>query len=239
MPLSRQTIILVDDALSLANAQNEVRVDTDHVLAILAESTMSTSGLLRQHGITPKAIADMVADTSQVIRKDGTTQDFVAGAKSGKLKAVYFREDLLRDLINILTQAVNRHVILIGPDGVGKRTLAYSLALLMSEGKGPKQLKSLVQVDEGGAARQRSEGDPRRAEPGARRRAVHPASASLLRRSRQRRVLEIDAADPESVSGRRPGDHRHDHRTGIQPAARQRERGRREQPTAARAGAVG
>ena len=148
VPLSRQTIILVDDGLSLANAQNEVRVDTDHVLAILAESSMSTSGLLRQHGITPKAIADMMADTSQVIRRDGTTQDFVAGAKSGKLKAVYFREDLLRDLINILTQAVNRHVILIGPDGVGKRTLAYSLALLMSEGKGPKQLKSLVQVDE-------------------------------------------------------------------------------------------
>ena len=143
VPLSRQTIILVDDALSAANAQNEVRVDTDHVLAVLAESTISTSGLLRQHGITPKAINDVLGDTSQIIRKDGTTQDFVAGAKSGKLKAVYFRESLLRDLINILTQAVNRHVILIGPDGVGKRTLAYSLALLMSEGKGPNHLKPL------------------------------------------------------------------------------------------------
>ncbi len=149
VPLSRQTIILIDDALSQANAQNEVRVDTDSVLSVLAESTMSTSGLLRQHGITPKAISDLLADTSQVIRTDGTTQDFVAGAKAGKLKAVYFREELLRDLINILTQSVNRHVILVGPDGVGKRTLAYSLALLMSEGKGPKQLKSLVQVDEG------------------------------------------------------------------------------------------
>ena len=149
VPLSRQTIILIDDALSQANAQNEVRVDTDQVLGVLAESTISTSGLLRQHGITPKALSDLVADTSQVIRKDGTTQDFVAGAKSGKLKAVYFREGLLRDLINILSQSVNRHVILVGPDGVGKRTLAYSLALLMSEGKGPKQLKSLVQVDEG------------------------------------------------------------------------------------------
>ncbi len=147
--LSRQTIILLDDALSLANAQNEIRVDTDHVLSVLSESTISTSGLLRQHGITPKAINDLVADTSQVIRTDGTAQDFVAGAKSGNLKAVYFREELLRDLINILTQSVNRHVILLGPDGVGKRTLAYSLALLMSEGKGPKQLKSLVQVDEG------------------------------------------------------------------------------------------
>jgi ATP-dependent Clp protease ATP-binding subunit ClpC len=147
--LSRQTIIMLDDALSVANAMNEVRIDTDHLLTVLSESSMSTSGILRQHGITPKAIKDITADHSIIRRRpDGTTQDFVAGAKSGRLKAVYFREDLLRLMINILSQAINRHVILIGPDGVGKRTLAYSLALLMSEGKGPKDLGSLVQIDE-------------------------------------------------------------------------------------------
>src|SRR5690606_31174869 len=123
--------------------------DTDHVLSVLAESSMSTSGLLRQHGITPKAISDILSDSQMLDRRaNGTTQDYVAGAKSGKLRAVYFRESLLRDMINILSQAVNRHIILVGPDGVGKRTLAYSLALLMSEGKGPLGLNSLVQVDE-------------------------------------------------------------------------------------------
>lgn len=148
VPLSRQTIILIDDALTVANSKDEVRVDTDHVLTVLAESTQTTSGLLRQQGITPKAIGDLLADNSTLIRKDTTTQDFVAGAKSGNLHAVYFRENLLRDIVNILTQSVNRHILLIGPDGVGKRTLAYSLALLMSEGKGPRNLGSLVQVDE-------------------------------------------------------------------------------------------
>jgi ATP-dependent Clp protease ATP-binding subunit ClpC len=148
VPLSRQTIILVDDALTVASSKDEVRVDTDHVLTVLAESTQSTSGLLRQQGITPKAIGDLLADNSTLIQKDSTTQDFVAGAKSGKLRAVFFRENLLRDMINILAQSVNRHIILVGPDGVGKRTLAYSLALLMSEGKGPRSLTSLVQVDE-------------------------------------------------------------------------------------------
>src|SRR5690606_4666542 len=64
------------------------------------------------------------------------------------LRAVYFREDLLRDMLNILTQAINRHIILVGPDGVGKRTLAYSLGLLIAEGKGPNGIKSLVQIDE-------------------------------------------------------------------------------------------
>lgn len=147
--LSRQTIIMLDDALSLANSMDEVRVDTDHAITVLSESSMSTSGILRQHGITPKAIKDITAENSIIRRRpDGTTQDFVAGAKAGALKAVYFREDLLRDIINILSQSINRHVILLGPDGVGKRSLAYSLALLMSEGKGPSGFSSLVQIDE-------------------------------------------------------------------------------------------
>ncbi len=149
--LGRQTIILLDDALSVANAMHEVRIDTDHVLTVLTESSMSTSGILRQYGITPKSIKDIVSDSSQVLpikRSSGTTQDHVKSAARGNLRPVYFREDLLREMINILTQAVNRHIILMGPDGVGKRTLAYSLALLMAEGKGPAGLSSLVQVDE-------------------------------------------------------------------------------------------
>lgn len=151
VPLSRQTIILLDDALSVANSMHEVRIDTDHALTVLAESSMSTSGLLRQAGITPKAIKDIVSDSSQALpvkRSSGTTQDFVATARRGNMRAVYFREQLLRDIINILSQSVNRHVILIGPDGVGKRTLAYSLALLMAENKGPAGLSNLVQIDE-------------------------------------------------------------------------------------------
>ena len=151
IPLSRQTIILIDDSLSLANSLNEVRVDTDHMLAVLTESQMSTSGLLRQHGITPKAVTDIMSDRQQYggkVNSSSTTQDVVAGAKSGALHAVYFREQLLRDMINILSQAINRHIILVGPDGVGKRTLAYSLALLMSEGKGPRGLSSLVTINE-------------------------------------------------------------------------------------------
>lgn len=151
VPLSRQVIILLDDGLGVANSMHEVRVDSDHVLTVMSESSMSTSGLLRQAGITPKAIKDILSDSSQVLpvkRSSGTTQDFVALAKRGNMRAVYFREELLSEMMNVMTQAVNRHIILIGPDGVGKRTLTYSLALLMSEGKGPAGFSSLVQVDE-------------------------------------------------------------------------------------------
>ena len=68
--------------------------------------------------------------------------------KQGTVRPVYFREGLLREITNVLSQRVSRHVILVGPDGVGKRTLGYSLGLLMGEGKGPAGLTSLVALDE-------------------------------------------------------------------------------------------
>ncbi len=148
--LSRQSIVLLDDGLSVANSMNEQKIDTDHALAVLAETSVSTGGILRQFSITPKSIQDAYSDASKIIpsRDDSTTVDYVKRAKRGLLRAVHFREDLLRNMINVLTQSVNRHIILIGPDGVGKRTLAYSLALLMAEDKGPNGLSNLVQISE-------------------------------------------------------------------------------------------
>ncbi|MDE2950604.1 MAG: ATP-dependent Clp protease ATP-binding subunit [Chloroflexota bacterium] len=148
--LSRQSIVLLDDGLTIANSMNEQKIDTDHALAVLAETSVSTGGILRQFSITPKSIQDAYSDASKIIpsRDDSTTVDYVKRAKRGLLRAVHFREDLLRNMINVLTQSVNRHIILIGPDGVGKRTLAYSLALLMAEDKGPNGLSNLVQISE-------------------------------------------------------------------------------------------
>jgi ATP-dependent Clp protease ATP-binding subunit ClpC len=154
VPLSRQSIVLLDDGLTIANSMNETKIDTDHALSVLAETSVSTGGILRQFGITPKAIQDIYTDASKVMsqpirgEENSTTVDYVNRAKRGALRAVHFREDLLRNMINVLTQSVNRHIILVGPDGVGKRTLAYSLALLMSEDKGPSGLSSLVQISE-------------------------------------------------------------------------------------------
>ena len=150
VPMSRQAIIMLDDALSIANSQNQVHIDTDDVLMVLAESAMSTSGLLRQDGITPKAIQDIYNDDSQMesVRDGGTTTDVVSKVRRGDLQAVYFREELLQEMISVLTQTVHRHIILIGRDGVGKRSLAYSLGQVMAEGKGPRGLSNLITIDE-------------------------------------------------------------------------------------------
>src|SRR5690606_37734709 len=43
VPLSRQTIILLDDALSVANSVDQVRVDTDHVLRDRKSTRLNSS----------------------------------------------------------------------------------------------------------------------------------------------------------------------------------------------------
>jgi ATP-dependent Clp protease ATP-binding subunit ClpC len=151
--LSRGLVIALDEALSVAQALNEVTIDTDHLLGVMTEREVGTAGILTQFGITKGAIRDQLttsATSASVIRRTESeiSADMVAAAQAGSLQAVYFREDLLRDLIQMLSQTVNRHVILVGPDGVGKRALAYSLALLIAEGKGPQRLRNLVQIDE-------------------------------------------------------------------------------------------
>mgnify|MGYP005837931821 FL=1 len=151
--LSRTMVIALDEALSVAQALNEMAIDTDHLLGVMTERAVGTAGILTQFGITKSAIRDQLtssATSASVIRRTNTeiSADMVAAAQAGSLQAVYFREDLLRELIQMLGQTVNRHVLLIGPDGVGKRTLAYSLALLIAEGKGPVGLRNLVQIDE-------------------------------------------------------------------------------------------
>jgi ATP-dependent Clp protease ATP-binding subunit ClpC len=151
--LSRSMVIALDEALSVAQALNQSEIDTDHLLGVMTEREVGTAGILTQFGITKSAVREQLtsAGTSASVVSRATSElsaDMVAAAQQGSLQAVYFRENLLTDLLQMLGQMVHRHVILIGPDGVGKRTLAYSLALLIAEGKGPKSLHSLVQIDE-------------------------------------------------------------------------------------------
>jgi len=134
VPLSRETLVVIDEGLTIAQAMDEVQAGTEHALAAMTQAGASTAGLLQRRGITPRAMTDLLSNQALSQR---TTRDWVALAKEGEITPVYFREALLRELITTLSLATNRHVILVGPPGAGKRTLAYSLALLIAEGKGP------------------------------------------------------------------------------------------------------
>ena len=144
--LSDELLKALDDALTIAQANDEVWIGSEHLLSALAQPGLSTAGLLQARGVTPNALIDTLRDRS--LSKRMTTRDWVAEAKSGEREPIFFRENLLRELISLLSIETHRHVILVGPAGVGKRSLAASLALLIAEGKGPRGIASMIEISE-------------------------------------------------------------------------------------------
>jgi ATP-dependent Clp protease ATP-binding subunit ClpC len=144
IPLSDELIVVLDEGKTIADATGEVWVGTAHALAAMSQAGVSTAGLLQRHGITPTAMTEMLAD--QAVAQSGTAVDWVALARDGEIKPVYLREALLSELITLLSLAGERHVILVGPPGAGKRSLVYGLALLIAEGQGPVGIGSVISV---------------------------------------------------------------------------------------------
>ncbi len=144
--LGDEMLVVLDEGRAIARARDEIWVGTEDALAAMSQSGVSTAGLLQKRGITPHALSALLANMA--LARQTTTRDLVALAQEGELQPVYYRQDLLRDLLNLLSLARDRHVILVGPTGVGKRSLVYSLALLIAEGRGPKDQRSVVEIAE-------------------------------------------------------------------------------------------
>lgn len=146
VPLGNDVLTVLDEGLTIAQSRDEAWCGTAHALAVMADLQVGTAPLLNRLGITQRAVIDAMGKPS--LATGATAIDHVALAQNGQMTPVYFRDDLLRDLTNLLSMARERHVILVGPSGVGKRSLVLSLAQLMAEGKGPVGLKSVAQINE-------------------------------------------------------------------------------------------
>ncbi len=146
VPLSNEMLVVLDEGRAIARARDEIWVGTEDALAAMSQSGVSTAGLLQQRGITPRALSALLADSAP--GRQTTARDLVALARDGQLQPVYYRQELLRDLFNLLSLARDRHVVLVGPAGTGKRSLVHSLALLVAEGQGPRNVQSVVEIAE-------------------------------------------------------------------------------------------
>ena len=146
VPLAEEMLVVLDEGLSIAQAREELKAGSGHALAAMAQPNVTTYAILQRLGVTAAAVTALLGEVAQ----DGTPliHDYVDEAQKGSADTFYQRETLLRDLIGLLSLAQKRHVLLVGPEGAGKRTLAYSLAQLLAEGKGPADLRSLVQISE-------------------------------------------------------------------------------------------
>jgi ATP-dependent Clp protease ATP-binding subunit ClpC len=146
VPLSNEMLVVLDEGRAIARARDEIWVGTEDALAAMSQSGVSTAGLLQKEGITPRALSSLLADSA--LARQTTTRDLVALARDGQLQPVHYRRELLRDLLNLLNLARDRHVVLVGPAGVGKRSLVHSLALLIAEDQGPRDVTSVVEIAE-------------------------------------------------------------------------------------------
>ena len=69
-------------------------------------------------------------------------------ARAGDATPLYQRKALLQAMQGILALAGQRHIVLVGPEGSGKRSLVYSLAQLLAEGNGRSDIGAVVQINE-------------------------------------------------------------------------------------------
>ncbi|MCS6843862.1 MAG: ATP-dependent Clp protease ATP-binding subunit [Caldilineales bacterium] len=146
IPLSDEMLVVLDEGRAIAQSVDEIYIGTVHALGAMSQRGVSTAAVLQRYGVTPTALTNKLVD--QALGRRLTTVDLAAQARQGELAPVYFREPLLRELLNLLALRTHRHVVLVGPAGVGRRSLVHGLAMLMAEGKGPADLSKVVQVGE-------------------------------------------------------------------------------------------
>lgn len=146
VPLSDEMLIALDEARAIALANGEIYIATEHLLGALSQAGVSTAGMLQRRGVTPSALAALLLEG--VVSKRTTTMDWVDAAKKGQLAPLFPRERLLEELMSLLSLARHRNVFLVGLPGSGRRSLAQSLAFAIVEGKGPANLKHIIEVSE-------------------------------------------------------------------------------------------
>lgn len=140
-PLSDKMLVVLDEGLTLANQQGQAQCGTVQALTIMAGLGTRSDLALRKRGITPQAVQEALNPAVLPVER-------AAAPKNRPAAAIYPRQDLLLKLVSRLTMAGKRHVILVGPTGVGKRSLVLALQQLIAAGKGPAGLKNVVQISE-------------------------------------------------------------------------------------------
>jgi ATP-dependent Clp protease ATP-binding subunit ClpC len=139
--LNSELLIVLDEGLGLAEARGDSQCNSADALTVMTQIRVGTHWPLTKRGITHRAVLDALDKSAPAVSSP-------APAKDAAPDSIYIRAELLDKLVNLLSMTRQRHVILVGPAGVGKRSLVLSLAKFMAQGKRPGGLKAVVQLDE-------------------------------------------------------------------------------------------
>jgi ATP-dependent Clp protease ATP-binding subunit ClpA len=113
IPLADEMLVVLDEGLTIAQAREELKAGSGHLLAAMAQQNVTTYAVLNRIGVTPAAVIALLGEVAQ----NGTPiiHDFMQEAQEGKTLPVYQRTELLREILNLLALSQGRHMILVGP----------------------------------------------------------------------------------------------------------------------------
>ncbi|MFA7289417.1 MAG: ATP-dependent chaperone ClpB [Melioribacteraceae bacterium] len=152
--LSQVTSSIFDKAADESRSMKDEYISTEHILIALADSSTSSSQLLKNNGITKNIILSALKDirgnqrvtsqnpeeTYQALKKYG--RDLNELARSGKLDPVIGRDEEIRRVLQVLSRRTKNNPVLIGEPGVGKTAIAEGLAHRIISGDVPESLKT-------------------------------------------------------------------------------------------------